>query len=258
MNAPAQLEIAEETDIRFVRLSSGDERAPAGVICMVQDDQGFLWLGTEDGLRRYDGYRFREYRNDPNNPNSLSGSYVYALFKDRSGKLWVGTDRFLDRYDPVTESFTHYPSDPNQFDGPVFHIREDRDGMIWLATEHGLNRVNPTTWESVRYQYKAGETASLSSDQVRCTLEDKNGTLGRYGKIFRRLRSPDRESQAAHPFAPQKQVDLLSPRGPSGHALDHLGERPRVRGPPGEPTRLLAISRLRPEHRGVCGCLRNS
>jgi PAS domain S-box-containing protein len=177
VNAPAKLPLAEGTDLRFVRLSSGDESWPAGVICLVQDDQGFLWLGTEDGLRRYDGYRLRAYRNDPHDPNSLSGSYVYALFKDRSGKLWVGSDHFLDRYDPVTDRFTHYPPDPARLAGSVFHIREDRSGMIWLATDHGLNHLNPTTGETVRYRHKADNPASLSSDLVRCTLEDRNGTL---------------------------------------------------------------------------------
>ena len=136
-----------------------------------------MWFGTADGLRRYDGYRFRAFPNDPHNPHSLSGGYVSVLFKDRSGKLWVGSDHFLDRYDPATESFTHFPSDPTRFQGPVFHIREDQEGMLWLATDHGLNRLNPSTWDTIRYQHRANDPASLSSDQVRCTFEDRNGTF---------------------------------------------------------------------------------
>ena len=117
------------------------------------------------------------FRNDPHNPHSLSGGYVSVLFKDRSGKLWVGSDHFLDRYDPATESFTHFPSDPTRFQGPVFHIREDQEGMLWLATDHGLNRLDPSTWDTIRYQHRADDPASLSSDQVRCTFEDRNGTF---------------------------------------------------------------------------------
>src|ERR1700756_1846705 len=108
--APIEVPVTDGTDLRFVRLT---DSLPAGITCIVQDDQGFIWLGTENGLRRYDGYRFREFRNDPNNPNSLSGSQVYSLFKDRSGRLWIGSDQFLDRFDPATERFTHFPSDPD-------------------------------------------------------------------------------------------------------------------------------------------------
>jgi len=175
--APIELAVTEGTDLRFARLASGDGSLPAGVTCIVQDDQGFIWFGTENGLRRYDGYGFREFRNDPNNPDSLSGSQVYSLFKDRSGKLWIGSDQFLDRYDPVTERFSHFPSDPDRFEGPVFQMRQDADGTIWLATDHGLNRFHPATRETVRYRYRADNPASLSSDLVRCTFEDKGGTF---------------------------------------------------------------------------------
>jgi PAS domain S-box-containing protein len=176
VTAPASLPLTDGPGLRFVRLSASDERAPAGVICMVQDDQGFLWLGTKDGLRRYDGYRFREFRNDPQGPNSLSGSYVFALCKDRSGKLWVGSGDFLDRYDPATESFTHYPPASARFKGPVFHIREGPDGMIWLATDRGLYRLDPSTGETVRFGHKDDRTG-LSGDLVRCTFEDRAGTF---------------------------------------------------------------------------------
>ena len=52
---------------------------------MLQDRRGFIWIGTYNGLNRYDGYRVKTYKPDPNNPNSLSGLLVYALFEDRSG-----------------------------------------------------------------------------------------------------------------------------------------------------------------------------
>ena len=78
------------------------------VLQIVQDDQGFMWFGTQYGLDRYDGYKFRVFTPVPGRVNSLSGAYIYALFKDRAGKLWIGCDQFLDRFDPTTETFTHY------------------------------------------------------------------------------------------------------------------------------------------------------
>ena len=77
----------------------------------MQDDLGFLWIGTDDGLKRYDGYRIRDYRHDPKDPNSLADSYIISLFKDRSGKLWVASGRSLDVYDPASEKFTPFRAD---------------------------------------------------------------------------------------------------------------------------------------------------
>ena len=66
-----------------------------------------------------------------------------SLLSDRSGKLWVAADLSVDRYDPATETFSHFPSDPLVFEGPVRHVSQDRAGMVWLATTQGLTRVDP-------------------------------------------------------------------------------------------------------------------
>jgi ligand-binding sensor domain-containing protein/signal transduction histidine kinase len=176
-----KLPVVEKTDLRFTHLASGEGQPHSRVGQIAQDDLGFLWFGTQDGLQRYDGYRsFREYRHDPRNPNSLAGSDSFALFKDRSGKLWVGSDEFLDRYDPETEMLTHYrsdPLDPGRFQGVLFDISQDHEGMLWLATDHGLNRLDPAKWQTVRYQNKPGDPTSLSSNLVRATFEEKDGTF---------------------------------------------------------------------------------
>jgi hypothetical protein len=70
--------VIDGTDLRFVRRTFGDGQPHSVVTGMVQDDQGFLWFATSDGLKRYDGYRFRAYRHDPYDPNSLSGSHITA------------------------------------------------------------------------------------------------------------------------------------------------------------------------------------
>lgn len=175
-----KLPIIEGTDIRFSHVSDPDGPAHTRVARIVQDPQGFLWLGTQDGMQRYDGYRFKAFRPDPKNPNSLSGVYINALFKDRSGKFWVGSDQYLDRYDPATDTFTHFrsaPGDPAAIEGQVFDIQQDRDGMLWLSTSQGLNRLDPATGRSIRYRHKPSDPATLDSDQVMCTLEDSQGTF---------------------------------------------------------------------------------
>src|SRR5271163_4210070 len=79
---PVTLPVVDASDIRFAQVYDSDGPIHTRVTTIVQDDQKFLWFGTPDGLQRYDGYTFKSYRPDPSNPNSLSGVYVYALFKD--------------------------------------------------------------------------------------------------------------------------------------------------------------------------------
>jgi len=68
-----------------------------------------------------------------------------VLFKGSDGNLWISSDHFLDRFDPVTEGFTHYPSETGGIEGQVYHISQDREGKMWLATDHGLVKMDPVT-----------------------------------------------------------------------------------------------------------------
>src|SRR5580704_7361616 len=153
-NRYVRLPIGEGTDQLFepVAFRAGAGRsAHSHVGQIVEDRAGFLWMGTEDGLKRYDGYRFRDFRPDPKNPNSLRGVSVNALFIDGAGQIWVAADDYLDRFDPATEAFTHYPSATGASEGPVASINQDRNGTIWLATGRGLTRLDPATGKTVRF-----------------------------------------------------------------------------------------------------------
>jgi hypothetical protein len=115
-NEYVRLPISEATDLFFTSVAFGQGPAHSRVSHIVEDNAGFLWFGTKDGLKRYDGYRFRDFRPNLRNRTSLSGVFINALFKDHSGKLWVAPDENLDRYDPSTEEFTHYASIPGRFE----------------------------------------------------------------------------------------------------------------------------------------------
>ena len=168
----------DRDDIRFAQLHSEQSQLQNEVNHIVQDDQGFLWFGTSDGLRRYDGYGFRDYRHDSRDPNSISGATIYALYKDRSGRLWVGSDAFLDMFDPATEKFIHF-SGPGTagIEGLVLDIREDRRGMLWISSYHGLYRVDPTNGQTVHYRHEPNDPSSLSSNILKSTLEERDQTF---------------------------------------------------------------------------------
>jgi ligand-binding sensor domain-containing protein/signal transduction histidine kinase len=165
----------ENNDIRFSRLSTAQGLSQTQVAEIVQDDQGFIWFGTQYGLDRYDGYEFKVFTHDPARENSLSCVYVHSLFKDRSGTLWVGCDQFLDRFDSVHETFTHYRIDTGKVGNYVSEISQDRTGMLWLATGSGLFGFNPDTGHIIHYVHDPSNASSLGSNQVRCTLEDRTG-----------------------------------------------------------------------------------
>jgi len=162
-------------DIRFSRLSTAQGLSQTQVNEIVQDDQGFIWFGTQYGLDRYDGYEFKVFTHDPAHANSLSCVYIHSLFKDRSGALWVGCDQFLDRFDGVHETFTHYRIEAGEVGTYVGDISQDRTGMLWLATGSGLFRLNPDTAQIIHYVHDPANPTSLGSNQVRYTLEDRTG-----------------------------------------------------------------------------------
>ena len=100
---------------------------------LCQDGQGSIWIGTDYGLNRYDGYNFQTYLHDVADSTSLQANMVVCLLCDRNGRLWVGTNRGLDRYNADTETFTHYLF-PNGFHPHVACLMQRRDGTIMVGT----------------------------------------------------------------------------------------------------------------------------
>lgn len=140
--------VAEGTDIRFRRLSTGAGLSQTRVEQIAQDDQGFMWFGTQFGLNRYDGYDFKVFAPNPKSADTISCGNISAVFKDRSNMLWVGCGRFLERFDPTTERFSQYrlkSSDSDSVPAHVHNIIQDRSGTLWLGTGSGLYGVDSTT-----------------------------------------------------------------------------------------------------------------
>jgi PAS domain S-box-containing protein len=166
---PIHLPIVDGTDIRFARLSSAGGRYLSKVAQIVQDNQGFLWFGTQDGLNRFDGYSLKLFMPDPNNENSISGVFISALFKDREGALWIGCPQFVNRFESRTETFSKYPI---PF---VHHISQDSSRILWFATPTGLYRLDPADGQIKHYLHQEHDPSSLSSSNVEFSGEDKQG-----------------------------------------------------------------------------------
>src|SRR5690606_12162089 len=97
--------------------------------CSAQDQMGFMWFGTKDGLNRFDGYSFKVFHSDPDNPNGLGSNFIRALFVDKTGRVLVGTDQGIYIFDPTSETFTLFHS---TITNEILGIKGDHAGNIWF------------------------------------------------------------------------------------------------------------------------------
>jgi len=107
-------------NINFKHLSLDNGLSNSVVYQIIQDDKGYLWFGTEDGLNRYDGYNFKVYKHDPNDPESISNNVIISVHLDNHGSIWIGTMNGLNCLNPLTGKFRRYKhdkNDPNSLSG---------------------------------------------------------------------------------------------------------------------------------------------
>ncbi|WP_157687523.1 hybrid sensor histidine kinase/response regulator [Pedobacter psychrophilus] len=130
-------------DIKFKHLTIDNGLSQNTVTTIFQDHKGLIWIGTWDGLNKYDGYNFEIYRNDGRNPKSLSDNKVNAIFEDKKQKLWVGTTSGLNLFDRDLEEFKSFPNERNK-SYAVSSIVEDTNGIIWLGTDEGVKYLDPS------------------------------------------------------------------------------------------------------------------
>ena len=150
---------------------------------ILQDRQGFMWFGTKDGLSRYDGISFRNFRNNPQDVHSLGNNFVTSLYEDTEGNIWVGTDAGLYVYHPLKdrfESFSISSVENTKITRSVTMVTGDAKGNIWVAVEsQGIFSYNLQSRELHNYTF---EKFSISSN-VECIAFDNSGTvwIGFYG-----------------------------------------------------------------------------
>ncbi|NLP10736.1 histidine kinase [bacterium] len=168
---------------RFIHFNSDQGLSHSKVNCITQDSHGFLWIGTNEGLCRYDGISFVPLRWKPVDPQGISAPLVRALHADRQGRLWIGTESGgLDCLYTSTMRIEHMAVDSTdsaaqQIGHDVNAIIENQAGGLWLATNRGLGHFDP-----VQKKYTTYLPAELTSSPVRLitvnvVLQDRDGIL---------------------------------------------------------------------------------
>lgn len=145
---------AQTTIYNFERISIEDGLPSNTIYDLIQDAHGFIWIGTDKGLARFDGSRMKVFVHDTDNPRSISSNVIKRLYEGKDGKIWIASSQMgLSCYDPSLpeqEAFTNYRSNLKDtmslHNNELFDVYEDRNGYIWVAgLDTDLQRLNPNT-----------------------------------------------------------------------------------------------------------------
>lgn len=165
---------------RFSHLTTADGLSQSTVTCILKDKYGFMWFGTMDGLNKYDGYRFKVYRNKPSDKQSLPNNQIKSIYEDQAGNLWVGTmGGGLARYNRNNDSFEHVIKPQlgrDRIDVSVNAILEDSRGDFWVGTYADLYLLDKKTHQLTRYLFKDA-AGVINSAIITSIFEDNRKNL---------------------------------------------------------------------------------
>jgi len=180
--------IAQSTqlkDLHFNHLSVKSGLPDGAIFASLQDKEGYIWIGTQPGLVRYDGYTTKVYKFDAKDPIH---TFINTIYEDRSGELWVGTSyKGLYHYNRATDTFvnyTHNPKDVNSLGaGGVVSMHDDSDGNLWMILpdlDGKMNYVN--LFDTKKHQFKhygilEKEHQHINASNYTNLFEDSKGRI---------------------------------------------------------------------------------
>ena len=172
---------AQPIRLQFKHMTTDDGLSSSSVISILQDHRGLVWIGTYDGLNRYDGFNFVVYKNNPADSTSLADNLVKTMIEDHDKNLLIGTQNGLCLYDREKDHFLNYMLDKSSplrgINCIVSKIAEDSLGSLWLATSVGLIYFDRVENRIIHFTHDPNNPESLSDDNVESVLIDKNYRL---------------------------------------------------------------------------------
>lgn len=120
-----------------------------------QDQSGYVWIGTANGLNRFDGYAVITFKNNPKKDNSLSNNIINCIVEDKENNIWVGTEDGLNKYNPATKVFEVFRNNPQQdvsiASNQIFSLSIDDNGSLLIGTDKGLDIYTPSTKSFIHF-----------------------------------------------------------------------------------------------------------
>ena len=173
-----RMRLADQRHVIFDRLGTEDGLSQAVVTSVVQGASGFIWIGTAEGLNRYDGYSFETFYHTDDAPRSLSHDHVWDLLVDSNGTLWIGTDAGLNKFNDITGDFDFIDVDAGlgAIHSAVHSLYEDSKGQIWIGTGSGLVLMD-ARGHLTHFHHSGLDGTSIGRGSIRTVLEDSKGRL---------------------------------------------------------------------------------
>jgi signal transduction histidine kinase/ligand-binding sensor domain-containing protein len=172
---------AQPRRLQFKYLTPDDGLSSSIASCIIQDHKGLMWIGTANGLDRYDGFNFVVYKNIPGDFTSLADNVIKVLFEDHNKNLFIGSEIGLSMYDRGKDKFLNYFYDKStqlrDIRCTVSKILEDQTGNLWLATTAGLIYFDRVKNKITQYTHDENNPQSLSNNNVEYILIDKKANF---------------------------------------------------------------------------------
>ncbi len=177
------LSLGNTSPYLFETIDIADGLSQSSISSVTKDKYGFIWIGTEDGLDRYDGITFKKFRYDPQDPTSITSNSIMASLVSSKGDLWIATYKSgISKYLYDSESFIHYGRNPNDAtginSGSTYALLEDHSGFIWFGTEEsGVYRLNPEDGDIQPISALIQNEGSLLHSEILSLFEDHQNRL---------------------------------------------------------------------------------
>jgi len=183
--------IAQKKPVKFNRFSTSDGLSQNRVSAIAQDQDGFIWIGTEDGINKFDGYNFEIFKRNPDDSLSLNDNMGLAMHVAKNGTLWIGGSLYgLSKYNSESKTFTRYNPDHTDpvslSDATIISFSEDKSGNLWILTGNmGFDYMLVNEEKFIHMTNMLPPEYKISGDQLFFIHQDMHGYLwvGEVGKI---------------------------------------------------------------------------
>ena len=167
--------------LKFKRIGIPQGLSQNSANAIVQDKSGFIWVATQDGLNKFNGYEFSVFKHKQSDSTSIRDNFILSLLIDSDGDLWIGTSFGLDKLKSGSSRFEHFslqnPVVNSKIDETINSIVQDKYGNIWIATLDGLYILNPKTKELKTYDSIISPNDSLTSKTVYKLFSDRKNNI---------------------------------------------------------------------------------